>query len=71
MDSMTVKLWTPAETSEMLRTPIDTLRHWRDKGTGPLSIKVGRRVMYREADLLAWLDEQAEKAAEQRKATTR
>jgi excisionase family DNA binding protein len=64
---MTTRLLTPAEVAEHLRTPVDTLRHWRDKRTGPLSVKIGKRILYREQDVAAWLDQQAEKAAEQRK----
>jgi hypothetical protein len=35
-----------------------TLRFWRHKGTGPKSFKVGRRLMYREEDVAAWLEAQ-------------
>jgi DNA-binding transcriptional MerR regulator len=51
-------LLTMDEVAERLRSPISTLRFWRHSGTGPASFKVGRRVVYREADVLAWLDEQ-------------
>ena len=47
---------TMPEVAELTRTPIDTLRWWRQRGTGPISFKVGRRVMYDEDDVLAWLD---------------
>jgi DNA-binding transcriptional MerR regulator len=57
MKVMTAKLLTPREVADLLRTPPDTLRHWRDQRTGPLSIKVGRRVMYRVADVDSWLDD--------------
>jgi predicted DNA-binding transcriptional regulator AlpA len=68
---MAPTLLTPVEVAEALRTPVATLRHWRDKRTGPMHVKIGKRIMYREQDVLAWLDEQAEKAAEQRKAAAR
>jgi hypothetical protein len=42
----------------MTRTPSATLRFWRHKGIGPKSFKVGRRVMYREDDVAAWLEAQ-------------
>jgi len=48
---------TMPEVAELTRTPIDTLRYWRHRGTGPSSFKVGRRVMYDEPVVLAWLDE--------------
>lgn len=50
-------LLTEAETSERLRTPLATLRYWRQTGYGPRSAKIGRRVLYRESDVKAWLDE--------------
>ena len=62
---MTPKLLTPSEVAEALRTPEDTLRHWRDKNTGPLAVKIGRRILYREEDVASWLADQAA-AAERR-----
>lgn len=35
-----------------------TLRYWRHAGKGPKSAKLGRRVVYRERDIQAWLDAQ-------------
>jgi hypothetical protein len=32
-----------------------TLRDWRDKGTGPVYTRVGRRVFYMRRDIDAWL----------------
>ena len=52
------KLLTLPEAAEALRTPVDTLRYWRATGAGPRGFKVGRRVLYREDDVIAWLDEQ-------------
>jgi len=43
----------------MIRVPAATLRYWRHQGTGPQSFKMGpRRVMYRERDVLDWIDTQ-------------
>lgn len=33
-----------------------TLEKWRVQGQGPNYIKAGKRVLYRQSDLLAWLD---------------
>jgi predicted DNA-binding transcriptional regulator AlpA len=55
---MASNLRTLEEVSEMTRTPAATLQFWRHKGTGPKSFKVGRRVMYREEDVAAWLKAQ-------------
>ena len=49
-------LKTLPEAAEMTRLPIATLRYMRHCGTGPKSAKVGRRVVYRESDLIAWID---------------
>ncbi len=32
-----------------------TLRYWRHTGEGPVSFKLGRRVLYRKVDVDAWL----------------
>ncbi|MFT3877163.1 MAG: helix-turn-helix domain-containing protein [Propioniciclava sp.] len=62
-------LLTVAEAAELMRVPVNTLYAFRHQGKGPLSAKVGRRVVYREADVLAWLDAQfaAEEAARARR----
>lgn len=55
-------LLTIAEASALTRTPVATLRYWRHLGTGPASFRLGRRVVYDEADVLAWIDTQREDA---------
>ena len=51
-------LLTSAEVAEMTRLPLATLRWWRHTGeAGPKSFKLGRRVMYRRADVEQWLAE--------------
>lgn len=52
------KLLRLSEAAEVLGVPENTLRFWRTQGTGPPSAKIGRRVVYREADLKAWIDAQ-------------
>jgi excisionase family DNA binding protein len=49
---------TTAEVAETLRTPTETVRFWRHVGKGPKSFKVGRRVLYAEDDLRAWIEAQ-------------
>ena len=56
---MDVEILTIDEVAELLHTPVATLRFWRYRGTGPRSFKAGRRVMYRKADVAAWVDAQA------------
>lgn len=51
-------LLTVAEVSAITRTPEATLRWFRHVGKGPRSAKLGRRVVYRRADVEAWIDAQ-------------
>lgn len=44
------------QVAETLGVPEASLRYWRHIGTGPASIKVGRHVRYRQADIDAWLE---------------
>jgi DNA-binding transcriptional MerR regulator len=44
--------------AEMTGLPEATLRYWRHVGIGPPSARLGRRVVYRRADVDAWIDEQ-------------
>ena len=56
------QLLTVREVSEMLRTPEATLRYWRHMGRGPAGFKIGRRVLFKEEDVTAWLLEQSRTA---------
>jgi DNA-binding transcriptional MerR regulator len=52
------ELLTVSEVAAMTRLSEGTLRYWRYAGScGPESIKLGRRVMYRRADVEKWLQE--------------
>lgn len=53
------------EVSEMTGIPENTLRYWRaGGGKGPRSANLGgRRVVYREEDVIAWIDAQFEGAS--------
>lgn len=54
-------LLTLEEVAQRTRVPASTLRYWRHKGDyGPPSTRIGRRVVYRESDLEAWIAEQFE-----------
>lgn len=57
------KLLKVPEVAEMTGIPEATLRYWRHEKTGPRSAKLGRRVVYREDEVLAWIDAQFEKAS--------
>jgi hypothetical protein len=45
------------ETAAMLRLPVDTMRHFRINGIGPRGARIGKRVMYRRADVLAYIEQ--------------
>lgn len=47
---------TTDELATELRTSPGTCRYWRHIGDGPASVKVGRRVLYRRADVDAWIE---------------
>ena len=46
------------ELAERLHLPPKTLNFWRHKGIGPKGVRVGKRVLYREADVQAWINAQ-------------
>jgi excisionase family DNA binding protein len=50
------------EVADLTRAPVETVRYWRKTGTGPKAFKVGRRVLYRRADVEAWIQQQYEAA---------
>jgi DNA-binding transcriptional MerR regulator len=58
LQSKTDKLLIQAEVAERVRRPVATLRYWRAMGIGPKGAKIGGRVLYRESDVEAWIDEQ-------------
>jgi predicted DNA-binding transcriptional regulator AlpA len=54
------------EVSELTRLPLATLRFYRHRGQGgPKSFKLGNRVVYKRADVEAWIESQyqAERSA--------
>lgn len=46
--------------AELLGSSVNTVRYWRTIGYGPKSARIGRRVVYRRADVIAWIDSQFE-----------
>ena len=53
---MTDKLLTQQQLADELQLSLRTLERWRQQGTGPAFIQVGRSPRYRRADVDAWLD---------------
>ncbi|MBA3251476.1 MAG: helix-turn-helix domain-containing protein [Geodermatophilaceae bacterium] len=60
------QLLTLPEAAARLRTPVATLRYWRHLGIGPDSFRLGRRVMYRRADVDRWVTARHDLEAEKR-----
>lgn len=57
------QLMTLEEVSEETRIPVNTLRFYRHKGTGPRFAKIGGRLMARREDVQKWLDAAFEESA--------
>jgi hypothetical protein len=55
--------FTTAEVADRYRTAASTVRFWRHIGYGPKGTKVGRRVLYPEAEVRKFDAELAAKAA--------
>lgn len=55
---MNDKLLTVSEVAEISRLPEATIRWFRHVGKGPRSAKLGRRVVYKESEVLKWIEEQ-------------
>jgi predicted site-specific integrase-resolvase len=49
---------TPDQVAERYQVSLDTLKEWRYRRRGPEFLRIGKRVRYREADLLRWEREQ-------------
>ena len=57
---LSARLLSTDEVARLLVIPVTTLYTWRYKGTGPRAFRVGKHLRYRLADVLAWLEQQAE-----------
>jgi predicted DNA-binding transcriptional regulator AlpA len=48
------------EVSELTRIPVPSLRFYRHNGTGPKSFRLGNRMVYKRADVEAWIESRYE-----------
>lgn len=53
------KLLTPKEVANILGLNQASLRNWRWKGSGPVFIKVGHLVRYKQSDVNKFIEEQS------------
>ncbi len=44
------------DVAEWLQVPVQTLYRWRYLGEGPPTLKMGKHLRYRAADIEAWLE---------------
>jgi predicted DNA-binding transcriptional regulator AlpA len=51
------QIMTPGEAAAYLGKKEGTLRHWRSQAKGPKFVKGQSGVLYRKADIDAWIDE--------------
>jgi hypothetical protein len=51
-------LVTLSEVAVILRVPVNTVRWWRQQGTGPRFFKVGRRLVITYGELRRWISDQ-------------
>jgi len=54
----TETLLTTTEVALITRAPTSTVRYWRHCGIGPRSFRLGKRVVYRQEEVVRWLAEQ-------------
>ncbi len=47
--------YSPADLSEEVQIPIQTLYAWRYTGHGPVAHRLGKHLRYSRADVAAWL----------------
>jgi len=49
------RYFTTKELAEVARSSESTVRHWERTGQAPRSIKIGRRRLYPESEVITWL----------------
>ncbi|MGJ9372263.1 helix-turn-helix transcriptional regulator [Nesterenkonia sp. CF4.4] len=42
--------------AEMTGVPVATIRHWRIRGEGPPAVRLGKRLYWKEQDILDWIE---------------
>ncbi|WP_376716622.1 helix-turn-helix transcriptional regulator [Microbacterium aquilitoris] len=58
------RLLTSQQLASYLQIPLRTIEDWRLRQYGPAHIQIGKRVMYREDVVAAWIDELSKPAPE-------
>jgi excisionase family DNA binding protein len=53
---------TLTEVAELARTTPGAIYQWRRRGKGPRARRVGKQLLFRRSDVLAWIDAQPDHA---------
>lgn len=61
-----LKLRSTAQIAEMTGIPVGTWRFWRHCNEGPPSVRIGKRVFYKEEHVIDWINSQYEAEQEKR-----
>lgn len=59
MGAMNESLMTAGELAEHLNVSINTVYQWRQVGTGPRALRIGKYLRYRPTDVERWLESRA------------
>jgi excisionase family DNA binding protein len=51
-------LMTIPQLCEYLNVEVSTVYMWRTRGRGPRGFRVGKKILFRQTDVVAWLEEQ-------------
>lgn len=54
------RLLTQEEVAEKLQVKIRTLQTWRATGRGPVTVRIGQQVRYRQQDVEDWINSNLE-----------
>lgn len=50
--------YSPQELADTLEIPVRTVYAWRSRGLGPVGVRIGRHIRFRDSDVEAWLAQQ-------------
>lgn len=56
-------LMSPGDVADLLKVPVSTIYRWRAVGGGPKGYRIGKHVRFKTDEVMAWLDEQADRPA--------
>lgn len=57
-------LWTIDQVAAYLKIPVQTLRTWRKRGTGPHAARIGKHLRYDPRQVRRWVEQRTAEAAD-------